>query len=179
MCQSIAIDSKMKDKFIKFFMEVAKSTSFLSHARRLKVGAVVVKDRNIVAFGYNGMPEGMDNNCEEVEHVNMEVGGWYDPGEIEEQWPLKDSNTNTRYRLKTKPEVIHAEANAIAKLARTTNSADGADIFITHAPCVECSKLILQSGIKRVYYNAQYRDDAGIQLLHKAGVTVTQVEEIT
>jgi len=152
-------------------MEVAKSTSFLSHAQRLKVGAVIVKDHNIISFGYNGMPSGMDNECEDREYANE----W---NINNKEWQYEDSDGKP-FNLKTKPEVIHAEANAIAKLARTNNSSDGADIFITHAPCVECSKLILQSGIKRVYYGSNYRDESGIQLLHSAGLTVTQLEEKT
>lgn len=129
----------MKDKFINFYFEVAEQTAKLSHATRLKVGAVVVKDNNILSFGYNGMPAGMPNECE----INNA----------------------------TRPEVIHAEANAIAKLARQNGSGQDATMFITHAPCVECAKLIIQSGIKNVYWKQQYRDPTGLELLNKAGVT--------
>jgi dCMP deaminase len=77
--------------------------------------------------------------------------------------------------LKTKPEVIHAESNAIAKLARSHNSGLGADIFITYSPCLECAKLIYQSGIGRVFYGEDYRDDSGIQFLRKSDVEVIKV----
>jgi dCMP deaminase len=133
-------------------MSVCDETSKLSYARRLKVGAVVVKDRNIISFGYNGTPEGMDNNCED-EIVGTEG-----------------------HQLVTKPEVIHAEANAICKLARQGVSGEGATLFLTHAPCVECAKLIIQAGIKSVYWRSPYRDAKGLDLLHKASITLQQTE---
>ena len=128
-------------------METAKIFAELSHARRLHVGAIVVKEDRIISIGYNGMPAGWDNNCEDT--VNDE--------------------------LKTKPEVLHAETNAIAKLARSNESGLDADIFITHAPCLDCAKLIYQSGIKRVWYGAEYRDSAGIDFLKRSGVKVENV----
>lgn len=143
----------MKQKFVEYFMDVAERTAQLSYAKRLKVGAVVVKDKNIISFGYNGTPEGMDNNCEEL--IAGEDGHY----------------------LKTKPEVIHAEANAICKLARQGNSGSQATMFLTHAPCVECAKLIVQSGISSVYWRTAYRDDTGLKLLHKAGIKTTKMEE--
>ena len=170
----------MKEKFIKLYMDWAKRTAELSHARRLHVGAVIVKDDTVISYGYNGMPAGWDNNCEDVEWCS--AGGWLSPEEIEEGWPYegtyKDSNGNDmqgRYRLKTKPEVLHAESNAIAKLAKSNNSGQGADLFVTHSPCLDCSKLIYQSGIRRVFYNENYRDDAGIKFLEKSGIDVNQV----
>lgn len=77
----------------------------------------------------------------------------------------------------TKPYVLHAEANAITKLARSHNNSDGATIYITASPCIECAKLIIQSGIKRVVYGENYRLDDGIQLLKRAGIEV-QLQEI-
>ena len=78
--------------------------------------------------------------------------------------------------LKTKPEVLHAESNAIAKLARSPNSGLGADLFVTHSPCMECAKLIYQSGIRRVFYAEDYRDDSGLQFLRRSGVQVDQLD---
>lgn len=138
----------MKEKFVNFFMSVAEQTAQLSHAKRLKVGAVIVKDKNIISFGYNGMPESMPNECEDMV--------WHDKGD---------------FIYKTKPEVIHAEANAIAKLARQGGNGQDAIMFITHAPCIECSKLIIQAGIKNVYWGEKYRYTEGLELLDKAGVT--------
>jgi dCMP deaminase len=151
----------MKEKFVKLYMDWAKRTAQLSHARRLQVGAVVVKDDSVISYGYNGMPAGWDNNCEDelVEHVNAGYG-----------MPMREE----KY-LKTKPEVLHAESNAIAKLAKSNNSGAGADLFVTHMPCLDCAKLIYQSGISRVWYSENYRDDAGIKFLKNSGVEVTQV----
>ena len=161
-------------------MDWADRTAQLSHAKRLQVGAVIVKDDSVISYGYNGMPAGWDNDCEDKEWCS--ASGWLSPDEIEERWPYEgtylDADGNEmqgRYRLKTKPEVLHAESNAIAKLAKSNNSGAGADLFVTHMPCLDCAKLIYQSGISRVYFGENYRDDAGIQFLEKSGITVTKV----
>lgn len=171
----------MKQKFIEAYMKTAQTFAELSSAKRLHVGAIVVKDDRIISIGYNGMPAGWDNDCENKEYMDRGAGGWLNPDEIEERWPWKeqvDKNTPNewrRYKLTTKPEVLHAETNAIAKLARSTESGLNADIFITHAPCLDCAKLIYQSGIRRVFYGAAYRDDTGIHFLQASGVEVNQV----
>jgi dCMP deaminase len=144
----------LKDKLKQAYMTTAETFAELSHARRLHVGAIVVKDDRIISIGYNGMPAGWDNTCEDV---------------------VQHSDDTTS--LKTKPEVLHAETNAIAKLARSNESGLGADLFITHAPCLDCAKLIFQSGISRVWYGAQYRDSAGVDFLKKSGITVEQINE--
>lgn len=170
----------MKQKFVDYFMDVAERTSQLSHAVRLKVGAIIVKDDRIISIGYNGMPSGWDNNCEDKEYMSRDAGGWLDPDEIKEQWPFEEEEHGPyyeytrRYRLKTKPEVLHAETNAIAKLAKSNESGVGATLFITHAPCLDCAKLIYQSGINNVLYRNTYRSDDGINFLNKSGVNVTQ-----
>ena len=130
-------------------MRAAHLYADLSTARRLKVGALIVKDDRIISIGYNGMPSGWDNNCE------LEL----------------DDGT-----IKTKPEVLHAETNAIAKLARSTESGLDADLFVTHSPCLDCAKLIYQSGIRRVYYANAYRDDSGISFLKASGITVEKID---
>lgn len=161
-------------------MDWAKRCAELSHARRLHVGAVIVKDDTVISYGYNGMPAGWDNDCED-KHWDRGAGGWLSPEEIEAQYPYEGwhegAQRNVRYGLKTKPEVLHAESNAIAKLARSINSGNGADIFITHAPCLDCAKLVYQAGIKRVYFGTAYRDDSGIKFLEKSGVEVKQIKE--
>jgi dCMP deaminase len=143
----------MKEKFKQAYMQTAKTFAELSHARRLKVGAIIVKDDRIISIGYNGMPAGWDNNCED-----------------EIQYPNAEGIT-----LKTKPEVLHAETNAIAKLARSNESGEKASLFVTHSPCLECAKLIYQSGISKVYFNETYRDGSGINFLQKSGVEVVQL----
>jgi dCMP deaminase len=171
----------MKEKFVKLYMDMAQRVSELSYAQRLKVGAVIVKDDTVISYGYNGMPAGWDNICEDVEYSKYHQD-YVDPGtfrpttvdEIKEQFPLQDE-TGRYFRLITKPEVLHAESNAIAKLARSTNSGLGADLFVTHSPCLGCAKLIYQSGIRRVFYSQDYRDDSGIQFLWKSGITITKV----
>jgi dCMP deaminase len=143
----------MKQKFIDAYMDVAERFAELSSARRLHVGAIVVKDDRIISIGYNGMPSGWDNNCE-----------------IEITQPIG------RIDLISKPEVLHAETNAIAKLAKSNESGMGATMFITHAPCLDCAKLIYQSGISSVLYRNSYRDTGGITFLEKSGITVEQVK---
>lgn len=164
-------------------MQTAKIFAELSHARRLHVGAIIVKDDRIISIGYNGMPAGWDNNCEDKDYMSSDAGGWLNPDEIEERWPYqeqqlpKDSNIWRRYALKTKPEVLHAETNAIAKLARSSDSGLDADLFVTHSPCLDCAKLIFQSGIRRVFYGQAYRNDEGIEFLKKSNVTVEKLDE--
>lgn len=124
-------------------MGAAEVYAQLSSAKRLQVGCVIVKDNRIISIGYNGMPSGWTNECEDSDG-------------------------------QTKPEVLHAETNAIAKLASSSDSGLGADLFVTHAPCINCAKLIYQSGIKTVYYKNTYRDDSGIKFLKRSGVQVTK-----
>jgi len=162
-------------------MKVAETFAQLSSARRLHVGAIVVKDDRIISIGYNGMPSGWDNDCEDKEYMSVDAGGWLDLNEIEERWPNKEQmlpkedNRWRRYALKTKPEVLHAETNAIAKLAKSTESGMGATMFVTHAPCLDCAKLIYQSGISSVLYRNSYRSDDGIEFLQKASVWVEKI----
>lgn len=137
----------MKQKFIDAYMDVADRFAQLSSAVRLKVGAIIVKDDRIISIGYNGMPSGWDNCCEDI---------------IDDE-------------LKTRPEVLHAEANAITKLAKSPESGKDASIFITHGPCMNCAKLIYQSGIKHVYYRNDYRESLGVAFLLKSGIEVTQL----
>lgn len=131
---SVQLGSNM-NKLDTVFINIAKETSTLSHCVRSKVGAVLVKDGNIISFGYNGTPSGMDNTCE------------------------KDDITL--------PHVIHAEVNAVLKAAKTGNSVDGSTLYLTLSPCLDCSKLILQSGIKRVVYLNAYRNLEGVTFLKK------------
>lgn len=157
----------MKTKFRDAYMKVAETFAGLSSARRLHVGAIVVKDDRIISIGYNGMPSGWDNNCEDKIYC--------DDGDCLEQQLPKESNIWKNYKLVTKPEVLHAETNAIAKLAKSTESGMGATMFITHAPCLDCAKLIYQSGINSVLYRNSYRSDDGINFLQKASVRVEKI----
>jgi dCMP deaminase len=172
----------MKPKIIKAHMKTAENYAGLSTAVRLQVGSIIVKDDRIISIGYNGMPSGWDNTCEDVQWMG-DAGGWLNPDEIEERWPYEgeymgDEATyiKSRYRLVTKPEVLHAEANAIAKVARSSESAEGAVLFVTHSPCIECAKLIYQSGIRQVFYRDNYRSNKGTDFLKQAGVIVNQID---
>ena len=136
-------------------MKAAQVYAELSTAVRLQVGCVIVKDNTIIGIGYNGMPSGWDNVCETVKFKDF---------------------TGT-VLMKSKPEVLHAETNAIAKVSRSSNSTEGADLFVTHAPCLECAKLIYQSGINSVFYRDTYRSEEGIKFLQKCNVEVKQIGE--
>lgn len=154
------------------FMKIAKNISEESKAIRRKVGALIVKENNIIAVGYNGTPSGFDNNCEtkvikaaELHSISVGANGVTTP------------NLNkVDFELVTKPEVLHAETNAIAKCAQSVNSSKDADLYTTTSPCFDCSKLIIQSGIKRVFYNEEYKDTSGLELLKKAGVKIEKID---
>jgi len=164
-------------------MKTAETFAALSHARRLHVGAIIVKDDRIISIGYNGMPSGWDNDCENVDFMSRDAGQWLNPEEVYQRWPFQEEDIDPdlgharRYRLVTKPEVLHAETNAIAKLAKSNESGMGATMFVTHAPCLDCAKLIYQSGIGSVLYRDTYRDTSGITFLERSGVKVEQVEK--
>lgn len=142
----------MKQKWIEAYMDTAERFAQLSSAKRLQVGAVVVRDHRIVSIGYNGMPAGWTNECEHVEQLSDDT-----------------------IKLVTKDEVIHAEANAIAKMARDGERGLGSVLFCTHAPCVQCAKLISGAGISKVYYRNWYRDNKGLDFLEKCLVEIEQV----
>ena len=168
----------MKEKFKRAYMKTAQTFAELSSARRLHVGAIIVKDDRIISIGYNGMPAGWDNNCEDIEWMPRDTGGWLSPEEIYAMFPLVGNHPEYgewHYRLKTKPEVLHAESNCIAKLAKSNDSGNGSTMFVTHAPCLECAKLIYQSGVEAVIYGEDYRDEAGLKFLKNSGVKVVKL----
>ena len=152
----------MKSTRLKAHVKVAQAYAELSHARRLKVGAVLIRDDRPVAVGYNGTPSGADNNCEFEELILDNPGPFMQP-------PVAE--------LKTKPDVVHAEMNVIAFAAKSGVSTDGCIMVITDSPCYECSKLIIQSGIKEVYYIRQYRLTESLDFLRENGVKVEQYTE--
>lgn len=135
----------MKQKYINAHMECAYVYSNLSYCNRLKVGCVIVKNNRIISIGYNGTLPGTPNICESADGS------------------------------KTLPTVLHAELNAITKLAQSNESGQGAAIFVTHAPCLQCAMLIISSGISEVYYTETYRCTLGIECLKEHGIHVEQV----
>lgn len=140
-------------KFDKFFMDTAGLVANLSTAVKLKVGSVATKNNNIIAVGYNGTPSGWDNTCED-----------------EIRWP-----NGTVIALKTKPEVLHAETNMIAKLSRSTQSSEGCSVYVTAAPCLDCAKILYQAGIAKVFYKESYKTEDGINFLLKSGIPVIKL----
>ena len=151
-----------QEKLDKTYMRMTLEWAKQSHCVKKQVGALIVKDNRIISDGYNGTPSGFDNNCEDLFPA---VGGRIlidDEGEMVEG----------TFDLRTKPEVLHAESNAITKLAKSTQSSQDAPMYITIAPCLECSKLIIQSGIRRVVFGAHYRSKQGINLLKKSNIEI-------
>jgi dCMP deaminase len=128
------------------YLRMARVWAENSYCVRRQVGALIVKDKMIISDGYNGTPSGFENICEDPE-----TG-------------------------RTKPYVLHAEANAITKVAKSANNCDGATLYITASPCIECSKLIIQAGIRRVIYLDDYHSDDGIELLRRVGIETQKVE---
>jgi len=141
-------------KLDRVYLKMADDLSTLSSAERRKVGCLIVKDTQIISEGYNGTPRGFDNNCEYTDHLDETY---------------------------TKPEVLHAESNAITKLARSTNSSEGATLYVTCSPCFDCAKLIIQAGIERVVYKHLYTNRdclEALALLSKASISVAQMKEL-
>jgi dCMP deaminase len=147
----------MKNKHIKAHMKSAFNYADCSTAEKLKVGCVLVKDDRIISIGYNGMPPGWSNQCETLSFFTED--GKQLPSQI----------------LITKPEVLHAEENAITKLARSNESGEGATAFITHAPCMSCAKLLHGSGIIEVFYANWYRDNSGLDFLKECKIGVDKL----
>ena len=178
------MDENRKLEYDKTYMRMAYALSQLSHAVRSKVGCLIVsEDGQIVSQGYNGMPHGMDNCCEYKVYKYVPSLKCKAPDKCPKY--NKDSvcdkrcfysEQSTSYTLVTKPEVLHAESNAISKCAKWNSSTNGATCYVTLSPCVECSKLIIQSGIKKVCYKDLYRNTEGIDLLKQAGIEVKQID---
>lgn len=150
----------------QFYMNIAHEVSRQSYAEKMQVGSVIVKNNRIISIGYNGTPTGWDNNCEYI--IEHEMG-------IAEH----SEDTYIRKELKTKPEVLHAETNAIAKVAQSSESSKGATLYTTCAPCLQCAKLIYQSGIRRVVFKDEYRERDGLDFLSRAGLDIKQQDKET
>lgn len=138
-----------QEKLDVLYMDIANRVSDMSYGRRLKVGAVIVKGDNLISMGWNGMPAGMDNNCE-TEHADGS--------------------------LSTRPETLHAESNALMKLVREGGGSLGSTLYTTYSPCPECAKLIKQAGVARVVYRHNYRLLDGVEMLRKLGVPIEQLK---
>lgn len=133
-------------QFDKRYLEMARIWAKNSYCKRKQVGALIVKDRQIISDGYNGTPAGFDNICEDDQNVTI-------------------------------PYVLHAEANAITKVAKSNNSSQDATLYVTMSPCMECSKLIIQAGITRIVFAELYSKNEGLKLLKAAGVKVVHLPD--
>ena len=155
----------------KIYMQTAYQFAKLSYAERRKVGCVIVKNNQLISFGYNGMPYGFENDCEEVQTR------YYDNDDHAKTLVDKGYECigGCCSKTSTKREVMHAESNAIMKVAKSTMSCEGAELYTTTCPCFDCAKLIIQAGITKVYYSEDYRDMSGVDLLSKAGIKIEQV----
>ncbi len=140
------VSTQKQNQFDKHYLEMAAIWAKNSYCKRRQVGALIVKDKMIISDGFNGTPEGFENECE-------------------------DEND------KTKAYVLHAEANAITKVAKSGNNSLGATLYATTSPCIECAKLIIQAGIKRVVYLDDYRNDDGFKLLKRANIEVINFKD--
>lgn len=156
----------------KIYLQMAKLRASSSKARRLKVGCLIVKNNQIISEGYNGTPSGRDNNCEN-EIITCNEIDTFAPT-CKNDWTY-NSSSQEWLRLETKKEVLHAESNALMKLTRSTNSSEGATLYLTHSPCFECSKLIYQAGISRIVYEVDYRNSDGVNFLKELGLIVNKV----
>ena len=159
----------IKERYKKVYYNIAQEISSLSYANRLKVGAIIVKENRIISIGFNGTPPGWDNNCENILASYDERETYFE----KEEWTF-NKETKQYTRLKTKPEVIHAEMNAIHKLASSHESGNNASMFCTHTPCMDCAKGVVMSGIKNFYFIDKYRSDDGLSFLLKNGINVEQ-----
>jgi dCMP deaminase len=164
----------MKPRLLEAYMQTAATFAELSHAKRLHVGAIVVRDDRIISIGYNGMPAGWDNNCEFKEYLYH----GHNHGEFAADYFDQTDEDGKMYRLKTRPEVLHAERNALDKLAKGNEGGLGSTMFVTHAPCLECSKSIYGAGIVEVFYKNDYRSEDGINFLKKCGVKISKLEQV-
>lgn len=162
------VDNK-QNELDKKYMRMAYIWAENSYAKRRKVGCLIVKDKMIISDGYNGTPSGFPNVCE-YEHT-IDISKCYNC----EKEHCEGCNNMA---LITKPEVLHAEANAITKLAKSGNSSDGATLYVTTSPCMECSKLIVQAGIKRVVYCEEYKIKDGLDIIRKSGIELVHLEKL-
>lgn len=171
-----------QEKADKLYMRICDIIAEQSYSNRSKVGAVLVKDDNILSFGYNGTPAGFDNCCENIDtdypcSVDRQVNELFDCGGFEAN--SKETCLRCKYaKLSTKPEVLHAESNALMKLVKTGKiSSAGATLYVTYSPCIDCAKMLVQASIKRVVYRHEYRCLDGLELLKSAGIQVEQYKD--
>jgi dCMP deaminase len=154
------------DRLDEFYMDTAIAAAKMSRAVRLKVGAVVVFDRNIIGWGFNGTPAGECNTCEDKVYKDDFLS---EVNVTDEEFPYSDEVGV--YKLVTKPNVIHAEENAILKIACSSNSTMGATMFSTHSPCYTCARMLHGAGFRRLLYINDFWDQRPVDFLKSKGIT--------
>ena len=162
------------------YIHMAENMSSLSHAIRSKVGCVIVsEDGQMISQGFNGMPKGFSNVCENVIDSFGNIV-YITPSNVSDSLKIEHIKQtlldNPTYSLVTRPEVLHAETNAITKCAKLMASTMNATIYVTLSPCFECSKFIIQAGIHRVVFLELYHNTDGLDLLSQAGIIVQQID---
>lgn len=165
------------------YMKMAQAIGELSYANRNKVGCIIVsKNGQVISQGFNGTPAGYDNCCEEPQCFCKWIHGCKIQSKPISEVLDVEYCAHINYGrpcdcliLTTKHEVLHAESNAIAKCAKWISSTEGATLYVTLSPCFECSKIIIQAGIKRVCYSEEYRDRTGIDFLKNNGIIVEKI----
>lgn len=160
----------MKEADALMYMDFAHRVAERSRAKRLKVGAVLARGNQILAYSWNGTPPGWNNECEDRIHLTK-----FDvlTDDLQKEYPHVDEE-GIRYKLVTKPIVIHAEENIIRKMAQSRETMEGASLFLTHNPCPTCSSRLVGLGLAMVYYHSDFRDLSGVTLLRDSGVPVTK-----
>ena len=165
----------MKNKYKLAFMDMAERFGQTSTAERLKVGCLLVKNGGIISEGVNGMPPDWPTEvCEDIAYASSDIGMWLEAEEIEDQYPFK--NGKGIYQLITKPECRHSEIAALEKMWNKHETTEGAEAYISHSPCLNCSIKLFTAGIQKVYYRHKYRSDEGIEYLKANGVEIEQIE---
>jgi len=150
MLKKYPINHYSFDKKALLYLDLIERIAKESYCKRLQVGSLIVKDDNIISFGYNGTVKGANNCCEET------------------------TETGDLVTLKT---VIHSESNSITKASKTTVSTEGSTMYCTHSCCIDCAKLIIQSGITNFIYINDYRDMHGINFLLDSNIQVFKYDQ--
>lgn len=151
-------EKKRRPEWDEYFMRMAELTAERSTCLRRTVGAVIVKNKHVIATGYNGAPQGIAH-CEDK-------GGC-----LRQQLGVPSGERHELCRA------LHAEQNAIIQAATLGQSVEGGTIYITHQPCVICAKMIINAGIKRIVVKEGYPDELALEILAEAGLSIDMYEE--
>lgn len=164
-------------RYDNLFMDIAIRSSKMSYCKRAQVGSVIVKDNRVVVNAWNGTVSGADNCCEEETLRCQECDTRFDEDDFNGHYQCPHCNNRVSKGTKTKNNVVHAEANCLIFAAKNGIKTEGCTMYVTLSPCIECAKLIVQGGIKRVVYNSDYKKSEGIAFLDNNGVETENINE--